>query len=93
MIEFLVRITLRLPDDLPAERADELRAAELKRGRELVDAGVIKRIWRVPGTTSNVGIWVAADPTELHAAIAGLPLFPWLTVEVSPLARHPIEDR
>jgi len=93
MIEFLVHITLRLPHDMPAEQADALRAAELRRGRELVDAGVIKRIWRLPGTTENVGIWAAHDPTELHAVLAGLPLFPWLTVEVTALALHPIEDR
>lgn len=72
-----------------AER-EQLLADEHKRGRELVAAGHIKAIWRVPGGLRNVGIWQAVDATELHQLIASLPLFKWLSADVTALARHPL---
>lgn len=88
MPEFLVEIEIELPPSTPdAERA-ALMAAERSRGRELRDAGSIVRIWRVPGRRANVGIWSAADASELHELIASLPLFPWMGVHVRALANH-----
>jgi len=87
-VEFLVEIEIA---PLPAERRDELLAAEAAHGRHLVADGTIVRIWRIPGRTANAGIWAAADPTELHAAIASLPLYPWMDVRVTSLAAHPLE--
>jgi muconolactone D-isomerase len=91
-MEFLVAIDVRLPGALPERERAELRAAELERGRELVEAGVIAAIWRVPGALRNVGIWEAADATELHEHLSSLPLFPWLTADVTPLAEHPLQQ-
>lgn len=90
-MEFLVRVVVRLPADMPPEEEQRLRAAELQAGRELAAAGTIQRIWRVPGTTSNVGIWRAADADTLHDIFSGLPMWRWLEVEIQPLATHPIE--
>jgi len=89
-VRFLVRIEVRLPDRLSDAERDRLRLAELERGRELVEAGAIRGIWRVPGGLRNVGIWEAPDATALHELIASLPLFDWLTAEVTPLADHPL---
>ena len=87
--EYLVHIEVNWPPDGDADRRDELMAAERARGRELVEAGVIRRLWRVPGRWANWGVWRAASPDELHAALASLPFFPWLDIEVIPLAGHP----
>jgi muconolactone D-isomerase len=92
VIEFLVDIRIALPPDMPEENRAAIITAELARGRELRAAGHIARIWRRPGQTANVGVWVAESPTELHALISSLPMFPWMTVQVSPLARHPVEE-
>ena len=89
-MNFLVTIDVSLPGTLPEEERAALLGAELDRGRELVEAGVITAIWRVPGALRNVGIWEAADATELHEHITSLPLFPWLTAEVTPLGDHPL---
>ena len=87
-VEFLVEIEIRLPSDLaPASRADLLEA-EQARGVELAEAGTIRAIWRVPGRLANRGIWSTADATDLHAAIASLPLWPYMDVAVTPLAAH-----
>lgn len=90
-MEFLVRIEVGLPPDMPAERRDELLAAELARGQELRAAGKIRRIWRLPGGLRNITLYDVRDATELHEAITSLPLFPWLRVEVTALATHPLE--
>jgi muconolactone D-isomerase len=90
-VKFLVAIDVRLPGTLAEEERAELLGAELARGRELVEAGVIAAIWRIPGALRNVGIWEAADATELHEHLSSLPVFPWLTADVTPLAEHPLQ--
>jgi muconolactone D-isomerase len=89
-LKFLVEIDVRLPGSMAEPERAELLEAELERGRELVEAGVIRAIWRIPGALRNVGIWDAADATELHEHLTSLPLFGWLTAEVTPLADHPL---
>lgn len=88
-MEFLVRIDVRWPaGGDPAQRA-ELVEKEKARSRELAAAGLLRRLWRIPGRWSNYGLWQAKDATELHAALASLPFYPWLDIDVHPLAQHP----
>jgi muconolactone D-isomerase len=90
-MEFLARIEVGLPPDMPEDRRRELLEAESARGRELIADGSLVRIWRVPGRRANVSLYRAADATELHALIASLPLYPWLDISVEALATHPLE--
>jgi muconolactone D-isomerase len=89
-VEFLIDITVRLPAELPDGRRLELTRAERDRGRELLDIGVIRDIWRIPGALRNVAIWQAKDATELHALLTSLPLHRYSEVDVTPLALHPL---
>ena len=91
-MEFLVRIEVDLPPDLGDERLGALIAAERERGRELVEAGHIVRIWRLPGGVRNVGVWRAGDATELHELLMSLPTRPWFRTTVEALAVHPLEQ-
>jgi muconolactone D-isomerase len=88
-MEFMVHMTVRFPSDGDRDLLAKLVHEEKIRASELAAGGVIKKIWRRAGQKSNVGIWSALDATELHEAIASLPFFPWLDVEVWPLAEHP----
>jgi muconolactone D-isomerase len=90
-MEFLVHIEISLPADLDARIVDRLRSDEAKRAGELRDADVLRSIWRIPGRTANVGIWAAADANELHDHLCSLPMFPWMDVQVTALARHPLD--
>lgn len=90
-MEFLVNIEVEWPADGDPEELARLTAAERERGAELAAAGVIRRMWRVPGRRANWGVWDAPDATALHAAIASLPFYPYLEVEVVPLAAHPTD--
>ena len=90
-MDFLVRIRVDLPTTLDPDERRRLLAAELERGRELRAKGAIVGIWRVPGGLRNVGIWQAADATELHELISSLPAYPYISASVTPLAVHPVE--
>ncbi|WP_290051569.1 muconolactone Delta-isomerase family protein [Amycolatopsis solani] len=90
-MEFLVRTENRLPADTPDVTRQRLREAERKRAGERRDAGVLKRLWRVPGRNATIGLYEAADPAALHDAIASLPMWRWLDVTVEALATHPQE--
>jgi muconolactone D-isomerase len=89
MTDWLVHMEVRLPADMPPERQAGLAAAEAERAAELATAGHLVRLWREPGRRANWGLWRAEDATALHAALASLPLWPWLDVEVTALAAHP----
>lgn len=86
-MEFLVRCENRTP---PEHRAS-LIGAERARADELRAAGVLKRLWRVPGRPATIGLYEAPDATALHDALASLPMWPWMDVTVEPLAIHPQE--
>jgi muconolactone D-isomerase len=88
-MEFLVEIQVTVPHGVDVTALTE---QERVRGRELVEAGSILRVWRIPGRTANVGIWRAADASELHAAISSLPMFPFIDARITPLATHPLEE-
>ena len=88
--QFLVRIRVNPPPTLGAQELQERTDAERARGAELVRAGTIEAIWRVPGTTGNVGVWRAANATDLHAVLSSLPLFAYMEIDVMALAEHPL---
>jgi muconolactone D-isomerase len=88
-MEFLVEIRTEWPPDGDPRRRAELVAAESKRAAELAATGILKKLWRIPGTWQNVGLWEAPDATALHQALSSLPFFPWLSIVVRPLAAHP----
>lgn len=91
-MEFLVEIEINLPTDFPEAERAELLAAETARAQTLRDSGVIDRIWRIPGRSANVGVWVAPDVTSLHEQLMSLPLWAWMDIHVRPLAQHPLES-
>jgi muconolactone D-isomerase len=90
-VEFLVRFQTSLPESMSDDRRAELKTAERERAMLLRDEGTLKRLWRVPGRRAVVGLWEAQDATALHEALSSLPQFPWMDVDVEPLATHPQE--
>jgi muconolactone D-isomerase len=86
---FHVRMDVAVPRDLdPAER-DTLLGAEKARALELQRSGAWVHLWRVVGHYSNISIFDVDSGDELHQILWSLPLFPFMTIEVTPLAEHP----
>jgi muconolactone D-isomerase len=92
MQEYFVSISINIPNDIADLDLKNIIEAERIRGRELQNKGAIQRIWRIPGTRGNIGIWVAEDSTVLHEILESLPFFKFMTIEVTPLATHPLES-
>lgn len=84
-----VVMDVKIPRDLPADEAGEILAREKAYSQQLQGAGKWRHIWRVAGRYSNVSIFDVRDNAELHEILSGLPLFPFMNIEVTPLLRHP----
>ncbi|NUA29927.1 muconolactone Delta-isomerase [Cupriavidus basilensis] len=86
---YQVQMEVKIPDSLPAEQADAIKAAEKARAIEIQKSGKWPHLWRVVGRYANVSIFDVESHDELHALLSSLPLFPYMTVQVTPLAQHP----
>lgn len=86
---FHVTMRVNLPLDLDPQLTDELKHNEKARAQELQRAGTWRHLWRVAGQYANISIFDVGSHEELHDILSGLPLFPYLDIEVTPLARHP----
>jgi len=90
---FHVAMTVRIPPDVDSQILDALKAREKARCQELMKQGVWRHIWRVAGQYRNVSIFDVSDNAELHDILMGLPLFPYMSIEVTALCRHPSSIR
>jgi muconolactone D-isomerase len=86
---FHVRMDVAIPHDLDPDRRAALVAQEKERALELQRSGVWPHLWRVVGEYSNISIFDVGSGDELHALLSSLPLFPYMTIKVTPLATHP----
>ncbi len=86
---FLVRMDVKIPHDLPAEQANEIKAREKAYSQDLQRDGRWKHIWRVTGEYSNYSIFDVSSNDELHNLLQALPLYPFMKISVTPLSQHP----
>lgn len=90
-MEFLVDIEQDISPDMDSERLAAVKAAEAVRGKELVDAGKLKRIWRVPGRRAVKVLYEVESTDELHDILSSMPLFPWMDIKVMALSAHALD--
>ena len=86
---FLVRMDVNLPATMPAEEAAAIKAVEKAYSQDLQRQGKWRHIWRVVGEYSNYSVFDAESNDDLHNMLSGLPLFPYMDISVTPLAKHP----
>ena len=86
---FAVTMQVDLPHDLDPEVRADLLARESAYSRQQQEAGHWPHLWRVVGQYANLSIIDARDNAHLHEILSGLPLFPYMTIEVKPLTQHP----
>lgn len=90
-MEFLINIRIEWPPDMNEREQYDLTMREREKAAEYAEQGHLIRMWRVPGRFENWGLWRAADPTELHAIVSSLPVWPYMDATVHALARHPVD--
>ena len=83
---FAVTMDVDLPVDMPG-RADPLAAREGLQPGAPAD-GRWPHIWRIVGAYSNLHLR-RRDNEALHDLLWNLPLFPYMTIEVTPFTDHP----
>ncbi|QDQ98209.1 muconolactone Delta-isomerase [Tomitella fengzijianii] len=88
MALFHVRMDVEIPRDLDPAVRDETIAREKAYSQQLQRDGKWPHLWRIVGQYSNISIFDVESADELHEILWGLPLFPYMRVEVMPLTRH-----
>lgn len=86
---FQVRMTVKLPHDMPADQAARLKADEKELAQRLQREGTWRHLWRIAGLYANVSIFDVSDNQALHDTLIQLPLYPYMEIEVTALCRHP----
>jgi muconolactone delta-isomerase len=87
--EFLTTFTVTIPEGTPAQTVESTKAREAERVYELAGQGHLLRLWALPGLGRSLGLWQAEDAAEMQAFLKSLPLDTWMTVQITPLTRHP----
>lgn len=91
-MEYLTDMVTTVPEGTSSAKVDELRTAEAVHAAELAKAGHLVRLWRPPlgpGEWRSIGLFRAADETELRQVLDSLPLHIWMKVNITPLNPHP----
>lgn len=86
---FAVKMDIYLPADMDADERADLLAREKEYSQQMQKSGVWPHIWRCAGQYSNLSVLDVESNQHLHDVLSGLPLFPYMTLEVTPLAQHP----
>ena len=86
---FMVHMIVEIPDTLPADEAARIKAEEKQYSQDLQRSGKWPHIWRIVGEYANVSIFDVESNDELHDILSKLPLFPYMSITVTPLATHP----
>ncbi|CAB3699419.1 Muconolactone Delta-isomerase [Paraburkholderia phenoliruptrix] len=86
---YLVRMDVHLPHDMPQAQAEEIKAREKAYSQKLQHEGKWQQLHRVVGEYANYSVFDVDSHDELHTILSALPLFPYMTMQVTALARHP----
>jgi muconolactone D-isomerase len=90
---YLVKMEVRLPHDMPVEKADAIKAREKEYSQELQRQGKWQQLHRIVGEYANYSVFDVDSHDELHTILSALPLFPYMTMNVTALAHHPSSIR
>lgn len=86
-------MTVNIPLDFDKDEAERIKAIEKTYSQDLQRSGEWRHIWRVAGLYANVSIFDVESNQRLHDILMGLPLYPFMTIVVTPLCRHPSSVR
>nr|WP_026818990.1 muconolactone Delta-isomerase [Arthrobacter castelli] len=86
---FAVNMDVKIPYDLDPDVKADTVAREKAYSHQLQRKGEWVHIWRNAGQYSNLSIFDVKDNERLHEILWNLPLFPYMNVQVTPLAVHP----
>ena len=80
---------VQIPDALQGSALQDILKREKNYAQNLQRSGVWVHLWRITGEYANVSIFDIDDHDKLHQVLSNLPLYPYLTIKVTPLSTHP----
>ena len=86
---FHARMDVRIPQDMDAQVKADLVAREKAYAEDVQRSGRWPHLWRIVGEYANVSVFDVESNDALHELLSGLPLFPYMDIPVTPLAKHP----
>ena len=90
---FHVRMDVNIPLEIDEEKINAIKLKEKAYAQDLQEQGKWRHLWRISGQYSNISVFDVESNEELHNLLQGLPLFPYMDIEVMPLNRHPSSIR
>jgi muconolactone D-isomerase len=90
---YSVKMDVQLPPDMDPGAKATLLTREKAYSQQLQKDGERVHIWRCAGQYSNLSILEVDGNERLHEILWNLPLFPYMKIEVTPLATHPSDIR
>jgi muconolactone D-isomerase len=91
-MRFLLNIQVRLPGEWTEEQRKDMIRRETEAAVEFMHRGILRRTFRIVGQLANFSIWETQSPEELHAVLQSLPMYPYMTVTVTSIIKHPVEQ-
>ncbi|KQP13647.1 muconolactone Delta-isomerase [Pseudorhodoferax sp. Leaf267] len=86
---YLVHMIVNIPSTLAPEEAARIKAEEKAYSQRLQHEGKWPHLWRVVGEYANYSVFDVESNDALHDTLSKLPLFPFMQITVTALARHP----
>lgn len=86
---YLVHMQVNIPQSMSPDVAEEIKLKEKNYAKRLQEDGKWIHLWRVVGEYSNYSVFDVESNDELHFILSHLPLYPYMDIKVTPLAKHP----
>jgi muconolactone D-isomerase len=86
---FMARMDVTFPPHLTPEQVADFQAREKEYSGSLQRSGKMAGIWRIVGEYANHSLFDVDSNDELHEILSGFPMYPYMKVRVTPLAKHP----
>ena len=86
---YLVHMEVNIPSSVSEQEATKIKSLEKEYSQNLQKSGKWPHLWRVVGEYANYSIFDVEGNDDLHTILSGLPLFPYMKIQVIPLAKHP----
>lgn len=86
---YLVHMIVDIPASVAPDEAARIKSEEKAYSQALQASGKWPHLWRVVGEYANYSVFDVGSNDELHDTLSRLPLFRFMKIAVTPLARHP----
>ena len=86
---YLGHMEVNIPKSVSEEESTKIKSLEKEYSQNLQKSGKWPHLWRLVGEYANYSIFDVESNDDLHMILSGLPLFPYMKIQVTPLAKHP----